>query len=288
MRKKKKEKLVHFDIETLSKQTRKKAVLQPTTLGQTLQFKREKKKLSLQDVSNKLCIKEIYLRALESGHYDAFPNRVYGIGFLRSYAKFLGLDSDALVVQFNQETADIKEEPMDMLVIEKHRQLPSRKTLGALFILVCCLIVVWAIVSEILDPNAFSKVALPEGIIPDSAPVDVTEEVPAIADEVKPAETAVAEPVKNEIKEVAAEVFDSKVAFVATKDVWMELTNTETGKKILSKAMVKNEHFIPSSDLAVLTISTGRPGVVLYQNGKKTKSFGTEKNLSLADLASRD
>ena len=47
MPRKKKEKLVHFDIDTLSKQPAQKEVAQPVSLGQTLKAKREKKKLSL-------------------------------------------------------------------------------------------------------------------------------------------------------------------------------------------------------------------------------------------------
>ena len=97
MPKKKKETLVHFDIDTLSKQTEQKNVAHAVSLGETLQLKREKKKLSLEDVSRRLRIKEVYLKALEDGHYYAFPSRVYGIGFLRTYSKFLGLDADLMV-----------------------------------------------------------------------------------------------------------------------------------------------------------------------------------------------
>ena len=99
MPRKKKENLVHFDIDTLSKQTEQKDLPHTVSLGETLRSKREKKKLTLEDVSRKLCIKEVYLKALEDGHYYAFPSRVYGIGFLRSYSKFLGLDSDLMVAE---------------------------------------------------------------------------------------------------------------------------------------------------------------------------------------------
>ena len=298
MPKKKKESLVHFDIDSLSKKSDKKTLARPVSLGQTLQFKRERKKLSLQDVSEKLCIKAIYLKALEDGHYYAFPSRVYGIGFLRSYAKFLGLDADALVNQFNQETADIKEEPMDMLVLDKQLRLPSRKTLWILFCFICLCIVVWGIVSDILSPGAFSNVSVPEVVnesVSSEDPLDTTQEVPVIADEVVAPAKEVSAPIseKKETQPVVQElnldiVKNAKVAFVATREVWVELTNTETGKKILAKAMAKNEHYIPTADLSVLVLSTGRAGLTLYQNGQKTKSFGLEKNRSLADLVAQD
>ena len=125
MPRKKKATLVHFDIDSLSKQTEQKNVPHTVSLGETLRSKREKKKLSLEDVATKLRIKEVYLKALEDGHYFAFPSRVYGIGFLRSYSKFLGLDSDLMVAEFHAETSDIKDAPLDMPVIEKHFALPS-------------------------------------------------------------------------------------------------------------------------------------------------------------------
>ena len=298
MPRKKKEKLVHFDIDSLSKKSDKKSAAHPVSLGETLQFKREKKKLSVQDVAEKLCIKEIYLQALENGHYYAFPSRVYGIGFLRSYAKFLGLDADTLVAQFNQETADIKEEPMDMLVVDKQLSLPSRKILWILFALICFAIVVWTIISEILSPESFSQVSVPElttEMVVDEPVVDVAQVVPAIADEMVATVPEVVKedpvvPEKQEVKPVAvreldlASVESAKVAFVATREVWVELTNVETGKKILARAMAQNEHYIPSVDLSSLVLSTGRAGLVLYQNGQKAKSFGTEKNLSLAEI----
>jgi len=296
MPRKKKESLVHLDLDSLSKKSDKKAGAQPASLGQTLQLKREKKKLSVQDVAAKLCIKVIYLQALENGHYYAFPSRVYGIGFLRSYAKFLGLDADALVAQFNQETADLKEEPMDILVVDRQLRLPSHKTLWILFALICFAVLVWSVVSEILSPEVFSNIALPEldkAVISDDVVIDVTQEVPAIADEVSvptKTEEIVAEVAESKpaVREFDSKILENeKVVFVATREVWFEVMNTETGKKILAKAMAPNEYFVPSSDLSVLTISTGREGVVLYQNGKKIKTFGAERNLSLADLASQ-
>ena len=142
------------------------------------------------------------MQALEKGHYYAFPSRVYGIGFLRSYAKFLGLDSDALVAQFNQETADIKEEPMDMLVIEKHVQLPSRKTLWIVFSCICIILICWAVVSEILNPNSFMRVPVPEEVKTVSGEVDVdtTQDIPNVADEIEIIDSeAVNSTLKNEV-----------------------------------------------------------------------------------------
>ena len=182
MPRKKKETLVHFDIDTLSKQTDQKNVPHTVSLGETLRSKREKKKLSLEDVSQKLRIKEVYLRALEEGHYYAFPSRVYGIGFLRSYSKFLGLDSDLMVAEFHAETSDIKDAPLDMPVIEKHFALPSKKSLWILAFIISLLVILWCAATTTLDTDIFLKLSNP-AIEPEQEENLPIEEAPVVADE---------------------------------------------------------------------------------------------------------
>lgn len=53
--------------------------------------------MSLQAVQAELKIRERYLKALEENDFTAIPGEVYARGFLRSYAKFLGLDAETLL-----------------------------------------------------------------------------------------------------------------------------------------------------------------------------------------------
>lgn len=55
-------------------------------------------------------IRIAYLEALERGDYGVLPGVVYAIGFLRSYARFLGLDADALVDRY-RKISGIAEQP---------------------------------------------------------------------------------------------------------------------------------------------------------------------------------
>ena len=292
MPRQRKERLVHFDIDSLAQQTMPKEQEQITSLGQTLRGKREKKKLSIEDVAKKLCIKEVYIRALEDGHYYAFPSRVYGIGFLRSYAKFLGLDSDMMVAQFHAETSDVKEAPLDMPIIEKHFALPSKKTLGFVALIILAIIIIWFTVAAILNADLFNKIN-PEITPQDTEEIVTTEEqAPLIADETPTQEEkkeAVEtkpeqEPVQE--KEISEKALQAEVAFIAKKDVWVRLYNTETQKVILEKVLKKNDSFIPESKLSVLELTTGRGNLLdLYKNGQKVKTFGHEKSRSLAEFA---
>ncbi|MDR3151539.1 MAG: helix-turn-helix domain-containing protein [Holosporaceae bacterium] len=57
---------------------------------------REEKNLSLGEISDALKIRYCYLDAIENHDYDNLPELVYSIGFVRSYAKFLGLDAEVM------------------------------------------------------------------------------------------------------------------------------------------------------------------------------------------------
>lgn len=62
--------------------------------GQTLRTEREKRNLNIEDVAEQLKINVRQLRALENGDIDSLPHPAYARGFLRSYAKLLGLDPE--------------------------------------------------------------------------------------------------------------------------------------------------------------------------------------------------
>jgi cytoskeleton protein RodZ len=51
----------------------------------------------LVDIAAYLKIKPAYLQAIEAGDHSAIPGNTYALGFIRSYADYLGLDTDAIV-----------------------------------------------------------------------------------------------------------------------------------------------------------------------------------------------
>ena len=227
-------------------------------------------------------IKPIYLEALEQGHYYAFPARSYGVGFLRSYSKLLDLDPDAMTELFNQETNDVKEQPLDMLVMEKHFSLPSFKLIFTIFCLIFGFYLVWYGFATSYYPKPMEQIKLPqEPVVVEPVP-EIKEEVPVVAEEIKqekPKEEKV-------IEQVDPAVSSATVAFVATNTVWVGLKNTTTGKILVSKKFIKNESFIPETPLAELAVSTGRPKLLdLYVAGKKVKTFDRENWLPLAGFA---
>jgi cytoskeleton protein RodZ len=73
------------------------------TVGATLRARREERGEDLRYVAQILRIRYPYLKALEDGRPDELPGPTYAIGFVRTYADHLGLESDRLVQRFKAE-----------------------------------------------------------------------------------------------------------------------------------------------------------------------------------------
>ena len=59
----------------------------------------------LRDVSDDLCIRYLYLEAIEECRYEALPGDTYAVGFIRTYAEHLGLAGEEVVRRYRAEQA---------------------------------------------------------------------------------------------------------------------------------------------------------------------------------------
>lgn len=77
----------------------------PESVGQALCRARQRSGKLLMDVWRELKIPPHHLIAIETSCFEALPGRVYAIGFVRSYAAYLGLDAEKLVARLKDEMA---------------------------------------------------------------------------------------------------------------------------------------------------------------------------------------
>jgi cytoskeleton protein RodZ len=68
--------------------------------GDKFRKEREKKGFSLDDVSNVTKIGSRMLQAIEEEHFDQLPGGVFNKGFIRAYAKHLGLNDNDAVTEY--------------------------------------------------------------------------------------------------------------------------------------------------------------------------------------------
>lgn len=72
--------------------------------GETLRKARESQNLAQADVAQQLNLTQQALGQLEAGAFDKLPGHTFARGYIRAYAKLLGLDQNRLVADFDQYT----------------------------------------------------------------------------------------------------------------------------------------------------------------------------------------
>jgi cytoskeleton protein RodZ len=72
------------------------------TLGKFLKNQRESKKISLREVAKNTRVREYILKAIEEDQHDLLPPATYVKGFLLSYAKYLRLDPNDVLLRYER------------------------------------------------------------------------------------------------------------------------------------------------------------------------------------------
>lgn len=97
----------------------------PESVGALLKAERLKYGKSLGEVAHTLRISKQYLEIIEEGMKKDFPERVYILGFVRSYAVYLGLNADDITKRFKIELlGDYQQEPLVFLLPEAELSSP--------------------------------------------------------------------------------------------------------------------------------------------------------------------
>jgi beta-lactam-binding protein with PASTA domain len=81
-------------------------------LGQTLREAREAKGATLNQAEAVTRVRGKYLRALEEADWGSLPEPLYVKGFLRSYARYLGLDALTVLAQYDRLAAGPRVKPV--------------------------------------------------------------------------------------------------------------------------------------------------------------------------------
>lgn len=154
-------------------------------LGEALSAARTSKKLSQQDVSNHLRFSVKQVDALENNQFEALPDAMITRGFIRNYARYLGLDAEPLLESYKARVPT--KSPSAMSVQSSMYQVMSGKDsqpwlkyiLGSILILLLLLAWIFYIdympknskpasdkVPEAVAPNTPTEVPLPEIALP--------------------------------------------------------------------------------------------------------------------------
>jgi cytoskeleton protein RodZ len=86
------------------------------SLGEKLRKAREDREISISEVAEQTRISALYLQAIENDDYGPLPGGIFNKGFIKSFAKYVGVDEGEALADYAriaaaQETADREQQP---------------------------------------------------------------------------------------------------------------------------------------------------------------------------------
>ena len=100
------------------------------SFGEKLKMEREKRKITLDQISASTKIGTRMLQALEEDKFNQLPGGIFNKGFVRAYARFVGLDEDQTVADYLQASGDAPPVPTEIEAredqVREHAEKVSR------------------------------------------------------------------------------------------------------------------------------------------------------------------
>lgn len=272
--------------------------------GQMLRKAREARHLTLDDVSQRLCLSRSILEALEEGRYQELSQgEAYVTGFVRSYASLVGIDPRRVILQMKEELPPC-ENPPELIFPVPLPPTGHPKKLALLFSIVVTLggvffgqeFLVKKHVSDLLsypppfvpvqvttaqpkDAQSLAQTHPPkiEKITPDpsSSSSSLTAEKPGFFSLIESSAPDVVPPPPSLPPAVvldSIEAVSTSAALVleATEKSWVEVRDNQ-GNLHISKIMQPGEVYKVPGDASLL-LSTGNMGGLRIHHGKQVIS----------------
>ena len=73
------------------------------TLGEKLRQAREERDISISEVAEQTRISPHYIEAIENDDYSPLPGGIFNKGFIKSFAKFVGIDEDEALQDYSRQ-----------------------------------------------------------------------------------------------------------------------------------------------------------------------------------------
>jgi cytoskeleton protein RodZ len=160
-------------------------------VGQDLRAARLRRGDDLAAVSKVLKIRKDHLEALEEDRIDALPGRTYAVGFVRSYADYLGLDAVQCVERFKAEIAGRTDEATPQITVideDEDRRMPQGWKIMAVFVLALVVYGAYQLAASVNHMLSEPAVGLPPSSMT-QRPVVVVKKTPPVQVTVVQADT---------------------------------------------------------------------------------------------------
>lgn len=277
------------------------------TIGEILRNARNKQGKNLRNIADELCIRRVYLEAIENMDIKNIPEAPYGIGFIRSYAEYLGLNGERIITSYKQTVYGLKNEPTTPQEQKTTSSAPKFRHILWGIIGLAIVAFVWSQRPLFNTEEADVEFENTIETTPVSEPVIIEETdsqtLPEEAKEISPLQndeetSATTENPKTEDK--SKEITENKteednkintpqvVKMVLTGPSWVEVK--VNGKTVLSRTLRKGFEY-KIDDVANTTVTVGRHNnVKFFADGKEIKVVTAirRKNVALINFIKKD
>lgn len=123
------------------------------SVGEFFRQVREAKGLTIDEVASKTRIRTDFVKALEDGNFAKLPDQVFARGFVRSYARSLGLDEEDAIHRFIQSAGSFYEkqderERLKIRQVEEDRKRQANRKAVAIAIGIAVLTLIFLLSRE--------------------------------------------------------------------------------------------------------------------------------------------
>ena len=237
-------------------------------VGAELRSARLARDEDLADIAAYLRIRSSFLEGLEAGEIGAAPGRPYALGFLRSYAEHLGIDTNRLLA-----TVKVMAGPMPLSPRPARSTPSSEARLPAGIIFALSLILLAAVTIGYRTYDAAS----------DERPATMAADVTAVraAEAAPPAVLVSSDGEAALARDLAAH--DGRLVLVARANGWIRLSSAD--QKIVRSGVLAAGDRVVLPDRLDLKLSTGNAGdVEILLDGRSLGLLGAPGEL-VRDLA---
>jgi len=270
--------------------------------GDKLRREREMRGITLSEISESTKISKRWLQALEDEQFDLLPGGVFNRGFVRAYARFLGINDEQAVADYIVASNET-EPPADKFPLDVHEKkndsppLNPRRSFVPVLLAIAALVLVgsgWTVwvkhkaqTGTVADQHSVSKTpAQPPVVIP-NPPVaanppasSTTASQPATQDADTTEPKSAAEKNRNNSKQVSVEQRPNgsfSVVIKAKKDSWISIV--ADGQTLWEGTLnARKERSIHAGKELVLKTGNAA-GIEVSYNGKPLGTLGKEKEV---------
>ncbi len=256
-------------------------------IGTILKSSRLKSKKSMEEISSELCIRKIYLTALEEGDYETLPPIPYGVGYVRTYARYLGLNPER-AVKLYKNASQMEEQNNEEEKIEKAEvNKISGKHIIVGIVSLLAIYAAWSFYANMtststlptqnveekntnIEENIAEEVTITSDSAPEIVETRVETEPEAEIKETGITKTVEQTPIPEEPIAVEEKAENNKVVVEFIGESWVELKDK---KKVYFQGVYHEGDKKEIDYIGNLFLSVGRPeNVKIYVKG-------TEKNI---------